>query len=108
MEIYWERQQGNNCRIHSLNAMFGHKFIDEFKFKAECSEYDKIIQGLNSIDMDGFAECRSIISYIVDMNGSSDYLEMFAYAKADGNITFQGGATTGRNSRWGAYKLIGA
>lgn len=66
MEIYWERQQGNNCRIHSLNAMFSHKFLDESKFKLECSEYDKIVEGLNSIDMDGFAECRSIISYIVD------------------------------------------
>lgn len=66
MGIYWERQQGNNCRIHSLNAMFGHKFLDESKFKLECSEYDKIVEGLNSIDMDGFAECRSIISYIVD------------------------------------------
>jgi hypothetical protein len=48
------------------------------------------------------------ISGVIDMNGSSDYLEMFAYAKADGNISFQGGATTIRNSRWGAYKLIGA
>ena len=48
------------------------------------------------------------INGVIDMNGSSDYLEMFAYAKADGNITFQGGATTGRNSRWGAYKLMGA
>ena len=56
MDIYWERQQGNNCRIHSLNAMFGHKFLDESKFKLECSEYDKIVEGLNSIDMDGFAE----------------------------------------------------
>ena len=66
MEIYWEHQQGNNCRIHSLNAMFGTKFLNETRFRQECNEYDKIIEGLNSIDMDGFAECRSITSYIIN------------------------------------------
>ena len=48
------------------------------------------------------------INGVIDMNGSSDYLEMFAYITGSGTLTFQGGATTGRNSRWGAYKLIGA
>ena len=48
------------------------------------------------------------INGIIDMNGSSDYLEMFAYIAGSGTLTFQGGATTGRNSRWGAYRLIGA
>ena len=66
MDIYWERQQGDNCRIHSLNAMFGKQNITIDLFKADCAEYDNLITGLTSINMDGFAECRSIISYIVD------------------------------------------
>jgi hypothetical protein len=64
--IYWERQKGDNCRIHSLNAMFGKPHISESEFKTLCEEYDTIICGLNSIQMDGFAECRSIVNYIVD------------------------------------------
>ena len=64
--IYWERQRGNNCRIHSLNAYFGENKISDELFKRCCEEYDKIIFGLESIQMDGFAECRSIISFIID------------------------------------------
>tara|TARA_B100000674_G_C37751026_1_gene873405 strand:- start:114 stop:899 length:786 start_codon:yes stop_codon:yes gene_type:complete len=64
--IYWERQRGNNCRIHSLNAYFGHQKISDDDFNTLCSEYDQLIYGLKSINMDGFAECRSIISYVVD------------------------------------------
>ena len=65
-DIYWERQKGDTCRIHSLNAMFGKPQISEDEFKKLCQEYDTIIWGLNSIQMDGFAECRSIVSYVVD------------------------------------------
>jgi len=64
--IYWEQQRGNNCRIHSLNAFFGENKISDLDFEALCNEYDSFIFGLKSIQMDGFAECRSIISYIVD------------------------------------------
>ena len=64
--IYWERQKGNNCRIHSLNAYFGFQKITEHSFENYCNEYDMIIPGLKSIKMDGFAECRSIISFIID------------------------------------------
>ena len=67
MNIYWERQRGDNCRIHSLNAMFGKKVITDELFKKHCESYDKLIPGLKSINMDGFAECRSIISFIVDI-----------------------------------------
>ena len=66
MNFYWEKQQGNNCRIHSLNAMFGRKVITEDLFGTECDNYDKVIPGLVSRNMDGFAECRNIVSYIVD------------------------------------------
>ena len=63
--IYWEPQRGNNCRIHSINAFFGYKKITESDFNSFCKEYDKIIPGLKSINMDGFAEARCIISYIL-------------------------------------------
>ena len=64
--IYWERQRGDNCRIHSLNAYFGENKISDEHFNKLCDEYDNLIFGLKSIEMDGFAECRSIISFIVD------------------------------------------
>ena len=66
IEIYWERQRGNNCRIHSLNAFFGFNKISDNNFEENCNNYDKLIPGLKSINMDGFAECRSIVSFIVD------------------------------------------
>ena len=37
-DIYWERQRGDNCRIHSLNAMFGKPQISEDEFKKLCQE----------------------------------------------------------------------
>lgn len=64
--IYWERQVGNNCRIHSLNAFFERNMIIEDNFINLCKEYDELVPGLESIKMDGFAESRSIISYIID------------------------------------------
>ena len=64
--IYCERQRGDLCRLHSINAYFGYKKIDEDEFFKYCSEYDEVIKGLKTIDMDGFAEGRCIISYILD------------------------------------------
>lgn len=69
--IYWERQRGNNCRIHSINAFFGKEMITEQKFYEYCDEYDKIIPGLKSRNMDGFAEGRCIISYILSKIGKA-------------------------------------
>jgi len=65
-EIYWERQVGDNCRIHSLNAFFGEGKISVELFTKYCKEYDSIVPGLESIKMDGFSECRSIVSFVVD------------------------------------------
>jgi hypothetical protein len=64
--IYWERQRGDLCRIHSINAYFGCKKLDEQEFFKYCSEYDEIIKGLKTVGMDGFSEGRCIISYILD------------------------------------------
>jgi len=64
--IYVERQTGDLCRLHSINAYFGYKKIDEEEFFKYCSEYDEVIKGLKTVSMDGFSEGRCIISYILD------------------------------------------
>ena len=64
--IYWERQNGDLCRLHSINAYFGFKKINESEFFNYCSEYDSIIKGLKTQGMDGFAEGRCIISHILE------------------------------------------
>jgi hypothetical protein len=64
--IYVECQRGDLCRLHSINAYFGYKKIDENEFFKYCSEYDEVIKGLKTVDMDGFSEGRCIISYILD------------------------------------------
>ena len=64
--IYWERQSGDLCRLHSLNAYFGKKHFNIDNFYKLCDEYDNLVPGLCSKNMDGFAEGRSIISYILD------------------------------------------
>ena len=66
MNIYCERQVGDLCRLHSLNNYFGYKRFTQEDFYNYCDEYDSIITGLNSRKMDGFAEGRSIISYLID------------------------------------------
>ena len=65
--IYCERQTGDLCRMHSINAYFGFKKLDQNDFFKYCHKYDEIIKGLKSQGMDGFAEGRCIISYILDV-----------------------------------------
>jgi hypothetical protein len=65
--MYHEIQRGDMCRLHSLNAYFGYKKLEDSEFFKYCDDYDSIIEGLNSRDMDGFAEGRCIINYIIDV-----------------------------------------
>ena len=65
--MYYEKQKGDLCRLHSLNAYFGYQKLTEKEFYDYCDEYDKIIKGLDSKKMDGFAEGRCIINYIIDI-----------------------------------------
>lgn len=64
--IFCERQIGNMCRMHSINNFNGSKLLNETSFFDFCDKYDSLIKGLNSRNMDGFAEGRSIVSYIMD------------------------------------------
>lgn len=66
LNIFCERQRGDMCRMHSLNNYNGNSFLNENEFFKLCDEYNKLIAGLNSRSMDGFAEGRSIVSYIMD------------------------------------------
>ena len=65
--MYCERQRGDLCRVHSINNWFGSHILSEYDFINYCNEYDGKIKGLKSINMDGFAEGRSIVSYIMDV-----------------------------------------
>lgn len=66
MSIYCEKQRGDLCRLHSLNAYFGYKKFSDPEFFKLCGEYDKEIEGLKTQVMDGFSEGRCIISYVLD------------------------------------------
>jgi hypothetical protein len=66
-QIYCERQSGDLCRMHSINNYFGMTKITSDGFFKYCDNYDSIIDGLASRNMDGFSEGRSIVSYIMDI-----------------------------------------
>ena len=66
MSIYYESQRGNMCRLHAINGYFGKTVLNDEQFFKHCDDYDKVIDGLYSRNMDGFAEGRSIVSYIID------------------------------------------
>lgn len=65
--IYCERQIGDMCRMHAINAYFGKSLLNIQLFFELCDKYDALIPGLKSRNMDGFAESRNIIGYILDV-----------------------------------------
>jgi hypothetical protein len=72
--IYYEKQSGDLCRMHSINGYFGFQKIDKSQFLHYCNEYDNMINGLKTQSMDGFSEGRCIISYILE---KTDYKYLF-------------------------------
>ena len=64
--LFCERQRGDMCRMHSINNYIGRELFNEEKFYNYCDNYDELVKGLNSRNMDGFAEGRSIVSFIMD------------------------------------------
>ena len=68
MNIFFQRQiKSDLSRLYSLNNYFGYDKLTEDSFYNYCDKYDSIIHGLKSRNMDGFAEGRSIINYIIDI-----------------------------------------
>lgn len=64
--LFCERQRGDMCRMHSINNYIGRELLNEKEFFNYCDNYDELIDGLNSRNMDGFAEGRSIVSFLMD------------------------------------------
>ena len=63
---------------------------------------------LETIAGDNGRGWAQIFSTIVDMNGSSDYVEMYGYLNvASGNAYFGSGSSPGEKTMWYGYKLIG-
>jgi hypothetical protein len=102
MVIYYQPQiKGDLCRLYSLNGYFGYNRLSETDFYRYCDEYDTLIEGLYSRDMDGFAEGRNITSYIMDKlehkftflipinnyNNSRDHIDMNYYKKIIPGLT---------------------
>ena len=54
------------CRLHSLNAYFGEDKLSITQFYDYCKEYDGIIDGLKTKEMDGFSNGRCIINHILE------------------------------------------
>jgi len=89
--IYYEKQSGDLCRMHSINGYFGFQKIDKSQFLHYCSEYDNIIKGLKTQDMDGFAEGRCIISYILEKldNKYLFLIPLYSYKNIRNNIDIE-------------------
>ena len=64
------------------------------------------LQNLDTRDGGGFRILNLNSTYIVDMNGTTDYLEIFAYfdSNSGSNINVTGGST--EHSFFSAYKII--
>ena len=64
------------------------------------------LQNLDTRDGGGFRVLSISSSYIISMNGSSDYIEMFAYADSNSgnNASIAGGST--EHSFFSAFKII--
>jgi len=89
--IYYEKQCGDLCRMHSINGYFGFQKIDISQFLHYCKEYDNVIKGLKTQDMDGFAEGRCIISYILEKldNKYLFLIPLYSYKTIRNNIDIE-------------------
>lgn len=72
--IYWEKQNGGLCRLHSINAYYGKEKYSINDFNILCNEYDSILktQYKNNISCKQFdlvnANQQTIVSYILQKN----------------------------------------
>ena len=69
--VYWEKQRGGLCRLHSINAFYGKPELDENKFKEYCKEYDTdySYKGIkcNCLEFDQIPSSQeTIISWILE------------------------------------------
>jgi len=71
MDIYWERQRGGQCRLHSINAYFGEPKYSDDMFYASADEFDIIqnnkfgtVTSCRSFDLIN-SDQRNLVSYIL-------------------------------------------
>ena len=62
----------------------------------------------NNFKNNPIQQFNSTVSTVIDMNGSSDYIELYGYFDGDSINGVIVGQTTYRRTMFGAYKVIGA
>ena len=62
----------------------------------------------NNFKNNPIQQFNSTVSTVIDMNGSSDYIELYGYFDGDSINGVLVGQTTYRRTMFGAYKVIGA
>ena len=69
--IYWERQSGNLCRLHSINAYFGFKKLDKNAFVKEYFE-DRFNISLRHKDVHYYKLEKTFISSFISLLSTLD------------------------------------
>ena len=66
VNIYFEKQNGNLCRLHSINHYYGEQKLTIKDFYRKCKEYDSYYQTKSAKNHDYFNEGQSLISFILN------------------------------------------
>lgn len=81
MNIYCEKQEGDLCRMHSLNNFFQKREMNTNKFYEYCDAYDKYYKTKNSRSIDMFNEGRNVIGFVL-----KQYYNIFTLLVYDLNL----------------------
>jgi hypothetical protein len=92
LNLYCDAQGQGNWRIYGLNIYKNGSVFSSFSFDMATGYGNNGIMGLSSV---------------ITMNGSSDYLEAFAYVFTQDSSTSPVGGSTTHTALFSAYKLIG-
>lgn len=67
---YYERQQGGNCRIHSLNTLFGERYVTPAMLQELSAEFDAQYESGLTMQFDGVqSDTLMLVSYIIERGG---------------------------------------
>ena len=64
--MYCEKQQGNLCRMHSINNFYQSRKLSPQQFYNYCDQYDQLYNTTNSRNCDMFNEGRNVIGFILE------------------------------------------
>jgi hypothetical protein len=88
-KIYWQKQSGGLCRMHSLNGYFEKDKISQSEFNNYCVKYDKYIeerynQNISSKSFDIVnSDHLNVVSYILKENEIYSIYIPFNYLKKE-------------------------